>query len=275
MWKNVEEIWRIEMYFALDHSGGPKQYPVTIGCARIDNVKEAKQIIDDLRDYLKKKGAPFWNKPEIKWINLRIQERLWLSEKIRKSKLKFSGSVITSSYYEMIKNKFLGKVGFLPYKIFGLWYSLTLEILLNRKEMADVHIDRFLEDREGKPTKEMDVITDTLENILKLKRFSLAVGLYRSHSDIGVQIADYIAGIIADRKKLIKLSKKWAFPKNIKLKINPKIDKITEKLVLTGHATLGMNPVSLNNKQPLGFIKFTVFEFFNCLAKPIVDVRRC
>lgn len=63
------------IYLALDHSGGPKNYPVAVGCVRLDNLQEAREIIEDLRKYLQKKGAPFWNKREVKWSNLRIQER--------------------------------------------------------------------------------------------------------------------------------------------------------------------------------------------------------
>jgi len=56
---------------ALAHSGGPRQYPISIGCVRVDDINEAKWLIDDLREYLRKRNVPLWNRQEIKRVDLK------------------------------------------------------------------------------------------------------------------------------------------------------------------------------------------------------------
>lgn len=248
------------MYFGLDHSGGPKQYPVTITCVRIENPVELKKIVEDLRTYLRKGKFASAERREIKWIDLKIDQRYWLSKRISKSKFKSSAIYINSSLYSKLKTMLATKIGLWQYKLFGVWCSKAIEALLCKKELGDIHIDRFLEDREGKPTKEMFTIISAIEKILQSKDYSVTVGIHESTSDIGIQIADYVAGIVNSRANLKRKYRNFMIPKNIVLKVNPRITKKLKLIIKSarGARRTGMNPTSLNNRYNRSYLKLLV-----------------
>lgn len=147
------------MYFALDHSGGPKQYPLAVGCARVEDIKERvedikeiESIIDDLKEYLTKQKAPITIRIEIKWAKLKDDQRAWLSKRINESEITCSGVIITANIFQDIKTSFQGTPHW-RYRLLAVWYYKTLSLILPKT--ADIHIDEFLFDAAGRPTPEM------------------------------------------------------------------------------------------------------------------------
>lgn len=238
------------IYLALDHSGGPTQYPVAVGCVRIDSVEEAKDIIKNLRNYLRRGKFASAERKEIKWSDLKSEQRLWLVRRLAKSKLKFGAVLITPSEYEKFKSTLASKLGMWQYKLFGIWYSKAIEMFLSKEADVDVHIDRFLEDRNRNPTKEMWAILKTIENVLLEKKYSATIGLHDSSTDVGIQIADYVAGMVSYRKELLR-------GVNLLSKVNPGV-KEELKMIARGARRTGMNPTSLNSKQFSKYLKVLV-----------------
>ncbi len=208
------------MYYALDHSGNVKQYPVSIGVVRIDERGESKKIIGDLRKYLKERNIQLWSHQEIKWSNMRFPERVWLAKRIIESRLAYSGIYVTLSYFTRLRDYFVRrKTPKWYYKLFSIWYFKSLEMILEGER--DVHIDSFLQDNQGNITKEMNLIIFSLQKLLLNKKMPSSIGMHDSKADEGIQMADFIAGMISDMNK---------FKMEIKdFKINVKIDPDIKK----------------------------------------------
>jgi len=208
------------MYYALDHSGNVKQYPVSVGVVRIDERGESKKIMNDLRKHLKEKNIQLWSHQEIKWSNLRFPERVWLAKRIAESRLAYSGIYVTLSYFTKIRDYFVRrKTPKWHYKLFSIWYFKALEMILDGER--DVHIDSFLQDNQGNITKEMNLIIVSLEKLLSSKDLSSSIGMHDSKADEGVQMADFIAGMISDMNKLKMEIKNF----KINVRIDPDIKK--------------------------------------------------
>ncbi len=208
------------MYYALDHSGNVKQYPVSIGVAKIDEKGESRKILSDLRKHLKEKNIQLWSHQEIKWSNMRFPERVWLAKRIIESKLAYSGVYITLSYFTKLRDYFVKrKTPKWHYKLFSIWYFKALEMILGGER--DVHIDSFLQDNRGSITKEMNLIILSLHKLLLNKSLPSSIGMHDSKSDEGIQTADFIAGMISDMSKLKMEIKDF--------KINAKIDPDIKK----------------------------------------------
>lgn len=208
------------MYYTLDHSGNVKQYPVSIGVARIDEKGESKKIIGDLRKFLKEKNIQLWSHQEIKWSNLRFPERVWLAKRILESRLAYSGIYITLSYFTKLRDYFvMRKTPSWHYRLFSIWYFKALEMIIEKQ--SDVHIDSFLQDNQRNITKEMNIIVSLLEKMLSINSLSSSVGMHDSKTDEGIQMADFIAGMISDMSKLRMEINDF----KINVKIDPPIKK--------------------------------------------------
>lgn len=208
------------MYYALDHSGNIKQYPVSIGVAKIDERGESRKIMRELRSHLKERNIPLWSHQEIKWSNMRFPERVWLAKRIMESKLEYCSIYVTLSYFTELRDYFVRrKTPDWHYKLFSMWYFKALEMIVQKE--SDIHIDSFLQDNQGNITREMRLIVVYLEKLLSGRNLPSSAGMHDSKTDEGIQIADFVAGMTSDMNKLKMETKNF----RINVRTNPDIKK--------------------------------------------------
>lgn len=113
----------------------------------------------------------------------------------------------------------------MAFKLFGIYYYKALEplILSERHREINVNLHTYYPNFKGEPTEQIKITLSVIRKLCnKIMGINANISFQTSKNDRGIQIADFMCGLIRDAK----LRKKFHFPlKNIKFKMNPIIEK--------------------------------------------------